>query len=746
MSDGPRSEHAQRVAADLIGQIKAGTAPWMKPWEAGADCLPRSGRSGQPYRGFNGVWLMSRAFASGYSDNRWFTMLQANKMGAHVRKGEHGTTIEFFSYHDERPVIDPQTGRYKRDQTGEVVKERVERESPAIRRYTVFNAEQLEGIPPAPTRGPLAAWERHGRAETLLASSAAVIRHVRGDGACYEPHADRITMPERDQFPSPDGYYGTAFHELGHWTGHETRLDRKFGARGTEEYAREELRAEIASLMLGVELGIGHQPREAAAYTAFWVKKLQDEPREIFRAAADAEKIRAFVLGFERKREQEQSIEQVVTTPTLVDRAAPESGMTKGELRFFHAPYSDRAAIKAAAKAARVRARWNPEVKAWEIPASADPKPFERWINAPTRTVDPVAEFAEAVHAAGLRLEGPPAETTNGKPMRVAVEGDRPGQKSGAYTLHLDGHPAGYIQNFKTGYDEKWKSSAPTPKVTPEERERQKREWAEKQARKAAEMEEQYRAAAIRAEVRWRAARPLAAAAAHPYLEKKGVPAMGGIRVEGRGILLLPIHDAGGKLQSLERIFPDGVKKGFPGGKKEGGRLVLNSEALAAATARGERSIILIAEGYATGATVARATECTTVVAFSAGNLEEVARSLRAKHPGAAIIIAGDDDRETAKKHGKNPGVEKAEAAAAAVNGIAWFPPFKSGQPGSDWNDYEQLVGRDGIREEMVRSLRFASDERGPGSETRTPAGGATSAEVRQEAPRRNVADVELAR
>ena len=117
-------------------------------------------------------------------------------------------------------------------------------------------------------------------------------------------------MPERGQFPSADNYYATALHELGHWTGHPSRLDRDLSNPfGSEGYAKEELRAEISSMILGNELGIGHDPGQHVAYVGSWIKVLQEDPLEIFRAAADAEKIQAFVLAFEQQQVQDHQVD-----------------------------------------------------------------------------------------------------------------------------------------------------------------------------------------------------------------------------------------------------------------------------------------------------------------------------------------------------------------------------------------------------------------------------------------------------
>ncbi len=164
----------------------------------------------------------------------------------------------------------------------------------------MFNAERIDGLPPLVR--PEAAWDPIERIEQMLQRSGAVSRHSEADRAFYRPASDSIHLPQQSQFSSPDRYYATLLHELGHWTGHPSRLARDLAhAFGSEGYAREELRAEISSLILGDELGIGHDPSQHAAYVGTWIQVLQDDPLEIFRAAADAEKIQAYVLALEQQ-------------------------------------------------------------------------------------------------------------------------------------------------------------------------------------------------------------------------------------------------------------------------------------------------------------------------------------------------------------------------------------------------------------------------------------------------------------
>jgi antirestriction protein ArdC/phage/plasmid primase-like uncharacterized protein len=302
-----KQEYAEQVAAKIIEQLKQGTAPWQKPWQPGELSLPYNPTTGKEYRGMNTLWLHMQ----GYSDPRWMTYNQAAAEGAQVRKGEKGSHIVYWKFSDEKkltdeqgkPVIDPETGKQKTIN--------VQLERPRSFTAVVFNASQIDGLPPLEARAVGPEPERHARAETILTNSGAKIHHEAGDRAFYRPSTDSITLPERQQFPTADNYYAIALHEVGHWTGHPSRLDRDLSHPfGSEGYAREELRAEIASLMIGERLDIGHDPGQHAAYIGSWIKKLQEDPKEIFRAAADAERISAFVMGFEH--EQAQTVERQI--------------------------------------------------------------------------------------------------------------------------------------------------------------------------------------------------------------------------------------------------------------------------------------------------------------------------------------------------------------------------------------------------------------------------------------------------
>lgn len=387
----------EQVAESLIEQLKAGTAPWQKPWRGGEAYLPSNAASGHRYRGINVLQLLAHAHARGYADNRWMTYKQAQALGAQVRKGERGVTVEFWQFYENQQKFDEQ-GRPVLDAQGKPVMERAKLERPRAFFSRVFNVAQIDGLelPPPPKH----TWNPSERASAILTASGANIEHSPGDRAFYRPSTDTITMPLPTQFPTADGYYATALHELGHWTGHESRLDRDLAhPSGSEGYAREELRAEIASMILGSELGIGHDPGQHAAYVQSWIKVLENDPKEVFRAAADAEKIHRYVLALEQQQElsQEQAQAQEQVQPVEQEQvqaqqqtekfarlAASQPDQTQEqnmaarkrteERIWLDVPFIEKNEVKA------LGGRWDRQAKSWYIGPNGDREKLARWI------------------------------------------------------------------------------------------------------------------------------------------------------------------------------------------------------------------------------------------------------------------------------------------------------------------------------------------------------------------------------
>ena len=302
-------EYHREFAERIIRALEAGTAPWQKPWQPGERILPHNFGSTRDYRGGNAVYLAVEALEKGYADPRWGGYRQIQEAGGHVRKGEKGTPILYVEWRSRRALRD-EAGQPVLDQEGRPERVWVERERPLVKLHHVFNVEQAEGLRLPSLAAAAPAWEGHERAEAVLRNSGVRIDHVAGDKACYRAADDRIVLPERSQFPSQSGYTHTALHELGHATGHPGRLNRdtlvKHDGFGSESYAREELRAEIAAMMAGERLGVGHEPRHGNAYVESWVKALRDDPREIRAAAVDAQRMADWMVARERERAPER--------------------------------------------------------------------------------------------------------------------------------------------------------------------------------------------------------------------------------------------------------------------------------------------------------------------------------------------------------------------------------------------------------------------------------------------------------
>lgn len=301
------SEYRKAVTERLIGMLESGTAPWQKPWDAGIAAMNRPHNyNGRPYHGVNALMLWCTAIDKGYEDPRWLTFKQVNKLGGHVNKGEKAQIVEYWQW--EKEVENPETGD----------KEKVPLEHPKVYRAAVFNADQCTGLPKL--RRQEQKWSPVERAENIIAANGVPVTHNTDGSAFYSPGGDFICLPPRESFATVDAYYSTLLHEVGHSTGHPTRLNREFGGQfGSEGYAREELRAELASTFLCGELGIATtgSDEQHAAYVKSWVSALKNDYNEIFRAAADAEKICNYL--YEREKEylqlKEQGIEPQVKQP-----------------------------------------------------------------------------------------------------------------------------------------------------------------------------------------------------------------------------------------------------------------------------------------------------------------------------------------------------------------------------------------------------------------------------------------------
>lgn len=273
-----------RITNQIVADLETGVRPWIKPWHSDhtAGRITRPLRhNGEPYSGINILSLWSSATAQGFTTPTWMTFKQAQELKASVRKGEKGSLVVYAN-----KIL-----RTEENEDGEDV----ERAIPFLKGYTVFNVEQIDGLPerfyakPEPRFDPV---KRIEHAEAFFKDTGADIRHG-GDRAFYAIHPNYVQMPPFEAFRDAESYYATLAHELTHWTRHPSRLDRDFGRKrhGDEGYAKEELVAELGAAFLCADLEITLEARDDhAAYIASWIKVLKDDTRAVFRAAAHAQR------------------------------------------------------------------------------------------------------------------------------------------------------------------------------------------------------------------------------------------------------------------------------------------------------------------------------------------------------------------------------------------------------------------------------------------------------------------------
>lgn len=674
----------EEFAEKIIKMLEEGTAPWQKPWTPAQNMAPRNPLSGTVYRGVNRLHLAMQ----GYADPRWMTLKQANDAGYRIKQGSRSTPVVYYQFTREQDKMD-ENGQPVLGDDGTPVRETVELARPILRMARVFNAAQVENFPPIPEQEKAFAWNPQEKAEAVLANSGAIIRHDQRDRAFYRPSSDEIHLLPKTRFAQADQYYATALHELGHWTGHPDRLNREFGPFGSSTYAKEELRAEISSWMVGQDIGVGHDPGQHAAYVKSWIAALKDDPLEIMRACRDAERIHDFVLSMEMQKEK--SVEHAMDeAPETMDMAPPPVQAAQ-ERTYLHIPYQDKEQAKA------LGARWDARQKQWYAPEGTDLEPLQRFLPNPERcrdmdTLSPQEEFARKLADLGLDLKGQLPEM-DGQIHRVPLLSKQGHGLDGSYCLHGDGRPAGWAQNHVTG--DRVKLVASGVILSPAEIEKQRQERTARLQAQEQERAKAHEAAAQRCQAMWDS---FSWASSSPYLERKGVSAFG--LKEDQGNLIVPLKNAEGQLRGFQAIAPDGQKTFARGMEKKGNFHLIGADEKD--LSQGE---ILLCEGYATGASLHMATGKAVAVAFDSGNLLPVAEAIRAKYPNAAITICADNDHSI-QREGKpyNVGLEKAKMAAQKVNGSIKTPLFtekEKSQGLTDFNDLHKARGLEAVRHQL---------------------------------------------
>lgn len=299
MSRHPRARTGQdratlydEITDKIIAELEAGRVPWVQPWGTKAAkaplSMPRNAASARPYSGINVLILWGAVIERGFAGQSWLTFRQALALGGHIRKGERGTTVVYA----DRFV--PADERRRAREMGEEAQA-----VPFLKRFTVFNTDQCDGLSadiattaPMPLPGMI-----EPQVEALIKATGIDFR-IGGNRAFYMPAEDYVQVPPPAAYFEPINWHRTALHELGHASGHPSRLNRDLGGSyGTKKYAFEELIAELCAAFSCASLGIVPTVRHAD-YIGSWLEVLHEDNRAIVRAASQASKAADYLLGF----------------------------------------------------------------------------------------------------------------------------------------------------------------------------------------------------------------------------------------------------------------------------------------------------------------------------------------------------------------------------------------------------------------------------------------------------------------
>jgi len=291
----PRASLYDEVTRRIVAELEAGRFPWVQPWGDPASGnlapgLPRNALTGRAYSGINVLILWGAVIERGYPSQGWLTFRQALEAGGNVGKGERGTCVVYADR------FTPEAEKARARETGDEAKA-----VPFLKRFTVFNVAQCEGLRPGLAADPQPLPEREivPVAEAVIAASGVDFR-IGGTRAFYVPSADYVQVPPQPAFFDQVNYYRTCLHELTHATGHPSRLARnQTGTFGSKDYAREELVAEMGAAFLCASLGIVPTVRHAD-YLAGWLDVLREDNRAIFRAASHASRAADWLLARHR--------------------------------------------------------------------------------------------------------------------------------------------------------------------------------------------------------------------------------------------------------------------------------------------------------------------------------------------------------------------------------------------------------------------------------------------------------------
>ncbi|MFX1767982.1 DUF5710 domain-containing protein [Paraburkholderia sp. A1RI-2L] len=642
-------EYLTRVNGRMAGLMARRQAPWVRSWSAAQlqGAQPFNPSSGAPYTGLNALLLQTYMLTNGLDDPRFVTVRQAQVQGWNaVGALSSGVDLHFV----------PRT-----DATG----------GESGRVYTVHHVSEFSNVPSLERR----AGEARGAtlAATILERSGVTLSHDQVDRVFFSLADGAIHMPSKSSFADEGRFYALAMRELAH----AYASDPARGASGALAPLQTQLRAELASLFIGVRLGIGHEPGSNRDIVADWIKLLQSDRAEFASAAHDAQGItnRVFALVARQSQEasrpaasaaiQEKTPLRSISSDARTEKRSDVSGgaSAAGPRTYLAVPYHERF------EAGRLGAEFDKEQKVWWIGPEQDASKFSRWLvtdatlaSAGINASDVIAEFETVMRSYGLATDKPVID--DGKWHYVPTDTSKGYEKNGSYVLDMTGTPNGAVKNFKTGESTKWQYGG--GRLTPEQRAARDAQSREVTALREREAQQAYMTLSDACERHF--ASFTDGQANHPYLTRKGVLGHGVKVVDAADVdmgkvlnledfsrgagswLVVPGRDVDGKIWTLQAIHsnPNGAKLFTKNARKKGAFHIVGAESVAGLA---NAPIVAFAEGYATGASVFEATGIPVVIGFDSGNLPDVVKAVSEHLPkNQPKVICADNDQYFADK------------------------------------------------------------------------------------------------
>jgi phage/plasmid primase-like uncharacterized protein/antirestriction protein ArdC len=680
----------QEVAQKFVDGLYSRKSPLLRPLDPGLYSPPVNLATGNTFSGINRVILAG----TGQPDPRWMTKKQVEDNGYQINES-----------------TSPQKLIYWDDKSGD---------RPVMRFYSVYNARDLRTPAghslPLPER-KITEQASEQRAEAIMANSGARIIANPELDAGYDL-SDIISLPSKERMGTRD-YYSEAMRQIINRASMKARVEAQAGNNirplSPDDDATEKLKTHLAYFMVTQDLGLKFVPDLKSHTVSSWKEQLTKNPDMLFQAAKQAEKLRAQVLGLEK------SAELGVAAPEPVHEAEPNIAQEKTVLQV---PYSEKDRAKAAG------ARWDREQKVWTAEAGTDLSKLAQWLPEnepePSPNLTPELEFAEILSRAGFKLGDVPV--MDGSIQRVPVDGGKPNSKDGAYQARMDGdRPNGWFKNHKSGEYQAWMYTGQT---LSEDQKSQARQSQADERREALEKAEK------RVFARWvngidvekefadqiEDMVPIQELMKNPFLEVAGVNPYG-VRRDDDGNLMIPCVNKDGRLLNLQTISPTGEATFEKGCRREGIMCLIDSgndisepgrnhgfhQLKKDAELEPDRSI-LIAEDYATGASIHMSTGQPVAVAFYPANMISVAKTMREKFPEANLVVCANDS----PGRYLNNSFHQAMEAASAANAHLIRPTFSDTereQGLTSFNDLHKYYGAEGVARDLAPALRKVTEQ-----------------------------------